>query len=58
MKETYNIFVHTENSGKLTFKGVKSYEEEGSFLKFKDERTERLLLYPTIKCQIEVVKNG
>lgn len=53
---TYKIFIHTERSGTLVFKGVKSYEEEGSFLKFKDERTDKIFLYPIINTQIQVEK--
>ncbi len=52
----YTIFVHTERAGTLVFKSVKSYSEEGSFLKFTDERTDRTLLYPSRNCQIEVEK--
>ena len=50
---TYKIFVSTER-GNLTFKGVKSYSEEGSFIRFKDEVTKRILMYPILKSQIEV----
>ena len=50
---TYTIFVQTDNAGKLHFKGVKEYSEEGSYIKFKDERTQRILLYPILKTQIE-----
>ncbi len=51
---TYTIFIHTERAGTLVFKGVKEYSEEGSFIKFRDERKDKVFLYPSIKAQIEV----
>lgn len=54
MRMTYKIFIQTENKGILVFKNVKSYSEEGSFIKFEDSLTKRILMYPISKSQIEV----
>ena len=51
---TYKIFIQTTNAGRLTFKGVLSYSEEGSFIQFTDQKTKRVLMYPIVNCQIEV----
>lgn len=51
---TYRIFIHTERTGNLVFKGVKDFSEEGSFIRFKDELTGKIRLFPIINCQIEV----
>ena len=50
---TYKIFIHTERAGTLVFKNVKSYSEEGSFIRFVDELTGNTRLFPILNCQIE-----
>jgi len=49
---TYKIFITTERAGKLVYKGVKSYSEEGSFIRFKDEKTSEVKLYPILRAEI------